>query len=170
LLACWAAGRKAGLFLAVASTVISTAADLKSAHPNIHLAIVYWNAGCCWRFLECGGFLQRSWMRIGPLVEAQPCCEPRMSAWRRLSSSGRQHCEPRSPSVNARRRRSFTPSAARKTDQTRFSWHAGGRHRPRNPQPAHFRQGRLYTLDKHLKRVLAEKTRRLSHRNRPLEE
>ena len=42
--AAWAAGRRAGLFLAIASAVISLSADLMSGHAYAHPAIAYWNA------------------------------------------------------------------------------------------------------------------------------
>lgn len=41
---CWAAGRKAGLALAAASTVFALAADVFSGHAYQHPAIAYWNA------------------------------------------------------------------------------------------------------------------------------
>jgi signal transduction histidine kinase len=41
--ACWAAGRKAGLALATASAVFSTAADIFSGYAYQHPVIAYWN-------------------------------------------------------------------------------------------------------------------------------
>lgn len=42
--ASWAAGRKAGLFLALVSVVIFVVADVTSGHPIGHLAILFWNS------------------------------------------------------------------------------------------------------------------------------
>ena len=42
--ACWAAGRKAGLFLAAASAVIFGIVNAISGHPYAHPLIAYWNA------------------------------------------------------------------------------------------------------------------------------
>jgi hypothetical protein len=42
--ACWAAGRKAGLFLATACAAIFWVADLMAGHPYKHPLIPFWNA------------------------------------------------------------------------------------------------------------------------------
>jgi signal transduction histidine kinase len=42
--ASWAAGRRAGLFLATTASVISLVADLMSGHTYAHPTIAYWNA------------------------------------------------------------------------------------------------------------------------------
>jgi signal transduction histidine kinase len=42
--AAWAAGRRAGLFLATAASVIALIADVMSGHAYAHPAIAYWNA------------------------------------------------------------------------------------------------------------------------------
>ena len=43
--AAWAAGRRAGLLLAVASVIVATLVDIRSGRSYPHPAILYWNAG-----------------------------------------------------------------------------------------------------------------------------
>jgi len=42
--ACWTAGRRAGLFLAIAATVVMLFADVMTGYPYKHPAIPYWNS------------------------------------------------------------------------------------------------------------------------------
>ena len=42
--ACWMAGRRAGLFLAVVCGIIWGAADFEQQHPYRYTALFYWNA------------------------------------------------------------------------------------------------------------------------------
>lgn len=155
--ACWKAGRKGGLFLAVACTCISTGADLLSGHAYSHPIIAFWNAlMLLTTFLVSVYSLTAFLEAYRSLKEAQELLK---NSNERLEETVQQRTAALNSEITERQRQEQAKLQVERLLErqeklaTLGTLTAGMAHEIRNPLTS--LKARLYTLEKHLHAVPA---------------